>query len=238
MEGPLPLSSLRLLVPPLRMMTAVMWKVVRLRDIMHYGKVEEFVSLVTEAIPDIFTERQMRLLTLGLRSKMMLQILSSEKPEDFTDVKTRLDSLMPSTSKLVHPGNEAMESNFVKLFQRLLDDPKGREHFLKNVFPVEYGSDFDTALETVFCEFFTRLDKLLLIPDFKQTEMLIGDTPSALEESMQCASKADDLKVLLRSKAHLSQMYTMDTSVPSSSEQLLFRHYLSLLHCQRQMLKT
>nr|XP_033960723.1 uncharacterized protein LOC117462559 [Pseudochaenichthys georgianus] len=222
MEGPLPLSSLRLLVPPLRMMMAVMWKVVRLRDIMHYGKVEEFVSLVTEAIPDIFTERQMRLLTLGLRSKMMLQILSSEKPEDFTDVKTRLDSLMPSTSKLVHPGNEAMESNFVKLIQRLLDDPKGREHFLKNVFPVEYGSDFDTALETVFCEFFTRLDKLLLIPDFKQTEILIGDTPSALEESMQCASKADDLKVLLRSKAHLSQMYTMDTSVPSSSEQLLF----------------
>ncbi|KAF3858580.1 hypothetical protein F7725_011781, partial [Dissostichus mawsoni] len=211
-EGPLPLSSLRLLVPPLRMMTAVMWKVVRLRDIMHYGKVEEFVSLVTEAIPDIFTERQMRLLTLGLRSKA----------KDFTDVKTHLDSLMPSTSKLVHPGNEAMESNFVKLIQRLLDDPKGREHFLKVMcFRWSMGLTL-TQLWRLCCEFFTRLDKLLLIPDFKQTAMLIGDTPSALEESMQCVSKADDLKVLLRSKAHLSQMYTMDTSVPSSSEQLLF----------------
>lgn len=69
-EGPLPLSLLRLLVPPLRVMSAAMWKVVCLRNTEHYGKVEEFVSLVTEAIPDIFTDRQTRLLTLGLRAKV------------------------------------------------------------------------------------------------------------------------------------------------------------------------
>lgn len=51
-------------------MSAVMWKVVRLRNIKHYGKVEEFVTLVTEAIPDILTDRQIRLLTLGLRAKV------------------------------------------------------------------------------------------------------------------------------------------------------------------------
>ena len=51
-------------------MTAVMWKVVRLRNIVHYGKVEAFVSLVSEAIPDLLTDRQMRLLTLGLRAKV------------------------------------------------------------------------------------------------------------------------------------------------------------------------
>lgn len=70
MDSALPLSSLRLLVPPLRVMSAVMWKVVRLRNIKLYGKVEEFLSLVTEAIPDILTEKQMRLLTLGLRAKV------------------------------------------------------------------------------------------------------------------------------------------------------------------------
>ncbi|XP_029309254.1 uncharacterized protein LOC115022414 [Cottoperca gobio] len=219
MESPLPLSSLRLLVPPLRVMTAVMWKVVRLRNIMHYGKVEEFVSLVTEAIPDILTDRQMRLLTLGLRAKMTLQMLTSEQSEDLRGVKTRF---LPSSSKQVHPGNEALETNFVRLVQRLLEDPKGREHFLKNVFPVEYGPDFDTALETLVCEFFTRLDELLLIPDFKQTAVWISDTPSVLEEYMPCVSKADDLKVLLRSKAHCGKMAKMDTSVPSPSEQRLF----------------
>lgn len=69
-EGVLPLSSLRLLVPPLRVMSAVMWKVVHQRNIAHYGKVEEFVSLVAEAIPGIFANNQMRLLTLGLRAKV------------------------------------------------------------------------------------------------------------------------------------------------------------------------
>ncbi|XP_049931046.1 zinc finger protein ZFMSA12A isoform X2 [Epinephelus moara] len=153
---------------------------------------------------------------------MMLQMLSSEQSEDLRDVKTCLNSLLPSSSKQAHAGNEALEANFVRLVQRLLEDPKGREHFLKNVFPVEYGSDFDTALETLVCEFFTRLEELLLIPDFKQTAVWISDTPSVLEEYMQCVSKADDLKVLLRSKAHSDKMAKMDTSVPSPSEQRLF----------------
>ncbi|TDH06194.1 hypothetical protein EPR50_G00129790 [Perca flavescens] len=222
MEGPLPLSSLRLLVPPLRVMTAVMWKVVRLRNVMHYGNVEEFVSLVTEAIPDILTDRQMTLLTLGLRARMTLQMLSSDQSEDLRGVKTRLNSLLASSSKQVHPGNEDLEANFVRLVQRLLEDPKGREHFLKNVFPVEYGPDFDTALETLVCELFTKLEKLLFIPDFKQTAAWISDTPSVLEEYMQCVSKADDLKVLLRSKAHRDKMTKMDTRLPSISEQRLF----------------
>ncbi|XP_075954099.1 uncharacterized protein LOC142956407 isoform X2 [Anarhichas minor] len=222
MEGPLPLSSLRLLVPPLRVMTAAMWKVVRLRSITHYGMVEEFVSMVTEAIPDILTDRQMRLLTLGLRAKMMLQMLRSEQSEDLRSVETLLNSLLPSSAKQVHPGNEALEADFVRLVQRLLEDPKEREHFLKNVFPVEFGHDFDTALETLVCEFFTRLEELLLIPDFKQTAVWMSDTPSVLEEFMQCVSKEDDLKVLLRSKARCGKMAEMDTGVPSPSEQRLF----------------
>ncbi|XP_051262727.1 zinc finger protein ZFMSA12A isoform X1 [Dicentrarchus labrax] len=222
MEGSLPSSSLTLLVPPLRMMSAVMWKVVRLRNIKHYGKVEEFVSLVTEAIPGILTDRQMRLLTLALRAKMTLQMLSSEEAEDLKGVQTHLNSLLPSSTKQVHSGNEALETNFARLVQRLLEDPKGREHFLKNVFPVEYGPDFDTALETVVGEFFTRLEQLLLIPDFKETAVWISDTPSVLEEYMQCVSKADDLKVLLRSRAHCDKTAKMDTSVPSLPEQRLF----------------
>lgn len=40
----------------------------------------------------------------------------------------------------------------------------------QNVFPVEFGPDFDLALETLVCEFFTRLEELLLIPNFKQVK--------------------------------------------------------------------
>ncbi|XP_042284800.1 zinc finger protein ZFMSA12A-like [Thunnus maccoyii] len=221
MEGPLPMSALRLLVPPLRLMSAVMWKVVHLRNVKHYGKVEEFVSLVTEAIPDILTSRQMRLLTLGLRAKMTLQMLCSEQSEDLKSVKTHLDSLLPTSSRQAHSANEALEANFVRLVQRLLEDPEGRGHFLKNVFPVKYGPDFDTALETVVCEFFTRLDAMLLIPDFKQTAMWISDAPSVPDEYMQCASKADDFKVLLRGMMQRGQLAEMNASAPSPSEQQL-----------------
>ncbi|XP_040912151.1 TERF1-interacting nuclear factor 2-like [Toxotes jaculatrix] len=212
MEGALPLSSLRLLVPPLRVMLAVMWKVVRQKNIKHYGKVEEFVSLVTGAIPDILTNRQMRLLTLGLRAKMTLQMLCSDQSEDLRRVTTHLDSLLPPNSKELQPENEALEVNFIRLVRKLLDDPKGREHFLKNVFPVEYGPNFDTALETLVCEFFTRLEELVLIPNFKQTAVWISDTSSVLEEYMQCVTKADDLKVLLKSEVHHGKMAKMDSS--------------------------
>nr|XP_040026301.1 zinc finger protein ZFMSA12A isoform X2 [Gasterosteus aculeatus aculeatus] len=221
-EGRLPPSSLRLLVPPVRVMTAVMWKVVRLRRIPHYGMVEEFVSLVTEAVPDILTDRQMRLLTLGLRAKVTLQMLRSERSEDLAGVENLLKSLLTSSSKQVHPGNEAPVANFVRLVRRLLEDAKERDHFFMNVFPVEFGPDFDLALETLVCEFFTRLEELLLIPNFKQTAVWMSDTPSGLEEYMPCVYKEDDLKVLLRSKAHWGQMAGMDASVLSPSEQQLF----------------
>lgn len=106
------------------------------------------------------------------------------------------------------------------------------------MFPVKYGPDFDTALETVVCEFFTRLDSLLLIPDFKQvkkpqlvltwfhfsiiieycfvypikTAMWISDTPSVPEEFMQCVSKADDFKVLLRGTMQRGKLAKMNAS--------------------------
>lgn len=49
----------------------------------------------------------------------------------------------------------------------------------QNVFPVKYGPDFDAALEMLVCKFFTRLEELVLIPDFKQ--VLKG---SAIESMM------------------------------------------------------
>ncbi|XP_030607746.1 zinc finger protein ZFMSA12A-like isoform X2 [Archocentrus centrarchus] len=218
-ESPLPPTSLRLLVPPLRVMSAVMWKVVHLRNIKHYGKVEEFVSLVSEAIPDILTSRQMSLLTLGLRAKMTLQMLNSE---DLRGGETQSNGLLQTSSRQVCPDGNHLEANIVTFVQRLLEDSEGREHFLKNVFPVEYGPDFDTALETLLCDFFSKLEELLPVPDFKEAAVWIGDAPAVLEEYIQYVTKSDDLKVLLRSRAPIGELTKMDSSVPSLSEQRLF----------------
>uniref|UniRef100_A0A3B4Y5E3 Oocyte zinc finger protein XlCOF22-like n=1 Tax=Seriola lalandi dorsalis TaxID=1841481 RepID=A0A3B4Y5E3_SERLL len=67
---PLPLSSLRLLVPPLRLLTAAMWQVARQQNVKHYGMLDDFVSLVTEAVPELLTDRQRSLLLLALRAKV------------------------------------------------------------------------------------------------------------------------------------------------------------------------
>lgn len=50
-------------------MSAVMWEVVRQRNIKHYGKLEEFVSMVTDAVPELMSKREGRLLSLGLRAR-------------------------------------------------------------------------------------------------------------------------------------------------------------------------
>lgn len=39
------------------------------------------------------------------------------------------------------------------------------------MFPVAYGPDFDTALEKLLCDFFSKLEELLPVPDFKQVEV-------------------------------------------------------------------
>ncbi|XP_070830766.1 zinc finger protein 11-like [Chaetodon trifascialis] len=201
MEFSVPLSSLALLVPPLRLMSAVMWEVVRQRNIKYYGKLEEFVSMVTDAVPELMSKREGRLLSLGLRARTTLELLRSEHPEDLKAVESHLNRIRSSCIEETNdPVIEAPEANFMKLVQGLIEDTDGREHFLKNVFPVEYGPDFDTALETLVCEFFTRLEELLPIPDFKQTASWISAAPSVLEEYMQCVSNGEDLKFLLQSK--------------------------------------
>ena len=65
-----PLSSLRLLIPPLRLMSAFMWHVAEEQKLEHYEKLENFVSLVTKMVPDLLSHRQKATLLMGLRAKV------------------------------------------------------------------------------------------------------------------------------------------------------------------------
>ncbi|KAJ8355544.1 hypothetical protein SKAU_G00183380 [Synaphobranchus kaupii] len=66
-KSKIPVSSLHLLVPPLQLLSAAVWKVLQQQDVFHYRKLEEFVSLVTEAFPELLSESQRTELTLGLQ---------------------------------------------------------------------------------------------------------------------------------------------------------------------------
>lgn len=66
----LPLSALRLLVPPLQLLSAAMWQVAKQKDVMNYEKLQEFVFKVTEAVPGLINHKQRAQLILGLRARV------------------------------------------------------------------------------------------------------------------------------------------------------------------------
>lgn len=67
---PLPLPSLRLLVPPLQLMMASMSQVLKKQDVMSYWKVAEYVSLVMDMVPELFMQKHRMQLNLGLRARV------------------------------------------------------------------------------------------------------------------------------------------------------------------------
>lgn len=66
----LPLPSLRLLVPPLQLMMASMWQVLRKQDVLTYWTVAEYVSLVVDTVPDLLMHKHRLQLLLGLRARV------------------------------------------------------------------------------------------------------------------------------------------------------------------------
>ncbi len=69
--GPtLPLSALRLLVSPIRLVSAAIWQTVEQKIVPDYGLLEEFVFMVTEIVPQLLSTRQRAELILGLRARV------------------------------------------------------------------------------------------------------------------------------------------------------------------------
>lgn len=66
----LPLRYLRLLAPPLQLLSAAVWQVVQQGLVDHYGALEEFVTMVTELVPELMSYSQRAQLILGLRARV------------------------------------------------------------------------------------------------------------------------------------------------------------------------
>lgn len=78
LAGPsLPLSALRLLVSPIRLVSAAIWQTVEQKVVSDYGLLEEFVFMVTEIVPQLLSTRQRAELVLGLRARVSWQNLGA-----------------------------------------------------------------------------------------------------------------------------------------------------------------
>uniref|UniRef100_A0A1A8QVF0 Zinc finger protein 473 n=1 Tax=Nothobranchius pienaari TaxID=704102 RepID=A0A1A8QVF0_9TELE len=92
-DPPLLLPSLRLFIPPLRLVSASMWHIVQMGSVQDYGMVEEFISTVTEIVPELLNADQKAQLLLGLRARVVLEMCRSEQISDTEAIEMHLDQI-------------------------------------------------------------------------------------------------------------------------------------------------
>ncbi|KAM4615489.1 uncharacterized protein ACJ7VT_010588 [Polymixia lowei] len=195
--SPLPLASLRLLASPLQMTYSYIWQVILKRNVKQYSKVEEFVTLVTQTIPELMSFKQTAQLILGLRARIILELLRKEGPPDSRAIQAFINKLKIPASIVKDAEVEKSQTNFVVLVQNLLKNSAERKRFFQNVFPVQYGSKFDTALQALIAGLVCKLEQLLPVPNLSQLGAMISTEPSVLEACGHLIPNPDDLKILL-----------------------------------------
>ncbi|KAI3366770.1 hypothetical protein L3Q82_009435, partial [Scortum barcoo] len=199
----LPRSSVHLLVPPLRLMSACMWQVAQERNVDQYDKLAEFITLVTEMVPELLNYKQKTQLILGLRARFILEVLRRTDTVDCKAIEDHLNSFQQRTTDHMHDDLdqegevEISKSAFVGLVQTLLRDQSEKDSFFMEVFSVQYGACFDTALQILVWEFFYRLEEFLPVPSFSQVFSMF-DISSLNYEFEQFVSDPEDLKRILQ----------------------------------------
>ncbi|XP_056281128.1 zinc finger protein 14-like [Pseudoliparis swirei] len=212
---PLPVASLRLLVPPFQLMAASMWQVLRTRDVLNYWKVAEFVSTVTDVVPELLLQRHRAQLSLGLRARYILELCRSDQPVETDFIVSILNQIeLRHHDEMKESHEEEVAVHFLDLIQTLLRDPRERRDFFSEVFPAEYGPRYDSDLQALFSEFLRRLAQLLPVPDLEQTASWLGAERSALEDVVRSVSAPADLSALLRTHKDLGHL---ERHVPPSS---------------------
>ncbi|XP_016299725.1 zinc finger and SCAN domain-containing protein 12-like [Sinocyclocheilus anshuiensis] len=235
-EAALPLSALRLVVPPLRLMSAFLWQVVQRRNVTQYGKLEQFVVLVTETVPDIMSRSLVNKLIFHLRKKVILELCLKDKMPDLWIIQAHLDSLRNLTHKCKDVESEIINNKFIRLVHSILEDAEKKENFIQHVFPVEYGSGYDAVLQSLAWEFLSRVEDLLPVPSLKETASRLCGGLSMMEEIVQPLSDPAEIKDVLQhfktKRLHArnneqSQRVISEMSIPSSAEVVCLPHSIA-----------
>ncbi|XP_071762162.1 uncharacterized protein LOC139917041 [Centroberyx gerrardi] len=212
----LPLASLRLLASPLQLTYSYIWQVILQRNVKQYSKVEDFVTMVTRTVPELMSFKQTAQLILGLRARIILELLRKEGAPDSRAIQTLINKLKVSASIGKDAEVEKSQTNFMVLVQNLLKNPAERKRFFQEVFPVQYGSKFDTALQALTAGLVCKLEQLLPVPNLSRLGAMISSEPSVLEGCGRFIPDPGDLKTLLlhqQAKGLLSSKATISSSV-------------------------
>ncbi|KAK7913594.1 hypothetical protein WMY93_013805 [Mugilogobius chulae] len=92
---------------------------------------------------------------------------------------------------------EKSQTNFMVLVQNLLKSPAERKQFFKEVFPVQYGTKFDTALQALIAGLVCKLEQFVPVPNLTQLGSMISTDPAILEACGGFIPDPGDLRTLL-----------------------------------------
>ncbi|KAK2863029.1 hypothetical protein Q5P01_002562 [Channa striata] len=224
-DASLPFAALQLLAPPVRLVSAALWKVMKQRDVMQYGMLEEFITSACETVPGLLTVRHQGRLTLGLRARLILELCNTQP--DVKVVEPHLKRIrVPALSSTAPAAKKDVKivktvENFQSLVHTLLTDPAEREQFFKEEFAMLYGPKFDQELEKLLWEFLIRVDQLLPVPNLAQTVSWLSDTPPVLEVCAQAATQPQLLKTLLQHQTCLGHLEPAASLPPNMGETVL-----------------
>uniref|UniRef100_A0AAQ4NYK1 C2H2-type domain-containing protein n=2 Tax=Gasterosteus aculeatus TaxID=69293 RepID=A0AAQ4NYK1_GASAC len=157
-------------------MAAFTWRVVQQHSVMQYDKLVDFISLATEVVPELLSPGRKAQLILGLRARLVLELCRGDGVANLQTIQSHLDKIHACSAELssdedhMATGDILKTSyiNFAGLVQNLLNVPFEKEFFFQEVFPLNYGSNYDRRLQQLVSEFLSRLEQLLLSPDLQQ----------------------------------------------------------------------
>ncbi|KAM8836886.1 uncharacterized protein AB9W97_002336 isoform 2-T2 [Spinachia spinachia] len=169
---------------------------------------EEFVSVVTDMVPELLTLRQRAQLILGLRARLILELCQSEATADVGLVQPHLERVQMLIEAMDGSAANLKDavSKFVDLVNNLLKDRDEREVFFQKVFPEAFGPAYDDALHALMRMFLSRLEQFLPLQTFQQVSSMFDEGPSVLEQCMRSVSRREELKALLQYHKDLSRL--------------------------------
>ncbi|XP_068439603.1 zinc finger protein 135-like [Clinocottus analis] len=193
------------------------WETVQQKVVADYGLLDDFVTAVTEIVPELLNPRQRRLLSLGLRAQLTLELCRPERTIDMKTLQPHLDVITSLwNTEMSDSGAGSCAPSFLGLIHTLLKDQEERQHFFQDVFPVRFGDKYSEDIQMFVEIFLLQLDKLLPVPSHKQVACMLSDVPSVLSECVQSFHQSQELKFLLEYQKELSQLNNSDQTVGAS----------------------
>uniref|UniRef100_A0AAV2JPE5 TERF1-interacting nuclear factor 2 N-terminal domain-containing protein n=1 Tax=Knipowitschia caucasica TaxID=637954 RepID=A0AAV2JPE5_KNICA len=208
----IPLSSLRLLVSPLRLMSAALWGIVQHRAVKHYGLLEDFITAVHDNIPGVISHSERLHILMGLRAKTVLEMWNHDdlcNRHNIEPLLSKMDDLM----KKDDGESQSKWKAFTQVVYSMLDNPGKLEMSDQKSLLSEFDSTFDSSLQTLVTKFFLTLDSILPVPSLDQTSLWLRLCPSVLKECEDILDQPEPLSNLLQ---HHKQNSTFSTGLYSS----------------------